>query len=249
MEPAAFAPFGTRELSMRTFSAFAAVLALAVSAAMPAAAHSIKDKNELDRLMGNKEKFFQSLEKEAPDFTLQDAGGNVVSRADLRGKVAILHFIYAGCPDLCPLHADRIAEIQEMVNQTPMKDHVQFITITTDPKNDTPDVLRAYGPVHGLDPVNWAFLTTTPEQPEDATRLLAEAHGHKFTEAEDGYQVHSVVTHVFDREGRWRANFHGLRFEPTNLVLFINALVNETDKPHGHDEQGLWDRVKGAFTW
>src|SRR3546814_4541970 len=88
---------------------------------------------------------------------------------------------------------------------------------------------------------------TTPDQPEDATRLLAEAQGHKFTETEDGYQVHSVVTHVFDREGRWRANFHGLRFEPTNLVLFMNALVNETDKPHGHDEQGLWDRIRGAF--
>src|SRR3546814_10938118 len=75
--------------------------------------------------------------------------------------------------------------------QTPMKEQVQFITITTDPENDTPDVLRAYGPVHGLDPVNWAFLTTTPDPPEDATRLLAEAHGHKFTETEDGYQVHS----------------------------------------------------------
>src|SRR3546814_12465882 len=81
-------------------------------------------------------------------------------------------------------------------------------------------------------------LFRSPGQPEDATRLPAEAHGHKFTETEDGYQVHSVVTHVFDREGRWRANFHGLRFEPTNLVLFMNALVNEADKPHGHDEQG-----------
>src|SRR3546814_15332845 len=79
---------------------------------------------------------------------------------------------------------------------------------------------------------------TTPDQPEDATRLTAEAHGHKFTETEDGYQVHSGFTHVFDREGRWRANFHGLRFEPTNLVLFMNALLHETDKPHGHDEQG-----------
>src|SRR3546814_10196452 len=71
---------------MRTFLAFAAVLALAVSAAMPVAAHSIKDKGELDRLMGDKEKFFQPLDKEAPDFTLQDADGNVVSRADLRGR-------------------------------------------------------------------------------------------------------------------------------------------------------------------
>src|SRR3546814_11592336 len=105
---------------MRTFLAFAAVLALAVSAAMPVAAHSIKDKGELDRLMGDKEKFFQSLDKEAPDFTLQDADGKVVSRADLRGKVAVLPFISAGCPEVCPLPADRLATHQAMGNPTPL---------------------------------------------------------------------------------------------------------------------------------
>lgn len=233
----------------------AAVTALALGALAgaptPTGAHSIKDKSELDRLMGDREEYFQPLDKEAPEFTLQDADGNVISRADLRGKVVVLHFIYAGCPDVCPLHADLIAEIQEMVNGTPMKEHVQFVTITTDPENDTPEVLRDYGPAHGLDPVNWAFLTTTPDQSEDATRRLAEAHGHTFTKTGDGYQVHSVVTHVFDKEGRWRANFHGMRFEPTNLVLFINALVNESNAPadHGHVEQGLWDKLKGLFSW
>src|SRR3546814_19837167 len=99
---------------------------------MPVAAHSIKDKGELDRLMGDKEKFFQSLDKEAPDFPLQDADGKVVSRADLRGKVAVLHFIYAGCPDVCLLHADRIAEIREMVNQTTKKEHVKFVPHKTE---------------------------------------------------------------------------------------------------------------------
>lgn len=234
---------------MRSLLAVISLLALGVFAAtsMPASAHSLKDKGELDRLMGDKEKFFQPFEKEAPSFSLQDADGNAVSRTDLRGKVVVLNFIYAGCPDVCPLHAEKIAEIQEMVNQTPMKDRVQFITITTDPKNDTPAVLRDYGPAHGLDPVNWVFLTTTPDQPEDTTRRLAEAHGHKFTKTEDGYQTHSVVTHIIDRQGQWRANFYGLRFEPTNMVLFINALVNETAAPHGHGEQSLWDKMKGLF--
>lgn len=234
---------------MRSLLAVISLLALGVFAAtsMPASAHSLKDKGELDRLMGDKEKFFQPFEKEAPSFSLQDADGNAVSRTDLRGKVVVLNFIYAGCPDVCPLHAEKIAEIQEMVNQTPMKDRVQFITITTDPKNDTPAVLRDYGPAHGLDPVNWVFLTTTPDQPEDTTRRLAEAHGHKFTKTEDGYQTHSVVTHIIDRQGQWRANFYGLRFEPTNIVLFINALVNETAAPHGHGEQSLWDKMKGLF--
>src|SRR3546814_15210714 len=76
--------------------------------------------------------------------------------------------------------------MQAMVNQTPMNDQVQFITITTDPANDTPDVLREYGLAHGLDPVNWAFLTTAPDQPEDATRRLAEAYGHRFDKTEGG---------------------------------------------------------------
>ena len=67
-----------------------------------------------------------------------------------------------------------------------------------------------------------------------ATRELVERFGHKFTEVEGGYQVHSLVTHVIDREGRWRANFHGLKFQPVNLVLFINALTNDTHSGEPH---------------
>ena len=121
-----------------------------------------------------------------------------------------------------------------MINQTPMKEHVQFISVTTDPKNDTAEVMRGYGPVHGIAPVNWVFLTGGPGKPEDTTRMLAERYGHKFTKTDDGYQLHGVVTHVIARESRWRANFHSLYFEPTNLVLFINALVNDGHEAREH---------------
>jgi len=214
---------------------------LLVSLSAAAWAHSLKD---LETLLGDKEKYFQSLDKAAPDFALEDADGKPVRRSDLRGKVIVVHFIYAGCPDVCPLHADRIAEIQSMVNQTPMKEQVQLVTITTDPKNDTPDVLRAYGEQHRLDPTNWTFLTTGAGQPEDTTRKLAEQFGHKFMKQDGGYQVHGIVTHVIDKEGRWRANFHGLKFEPTNLVVFINALANDAQTSHGHERKSSWDAIK-----
>jgi protein SCO1/2 len=214
---------------------------LLLSLPVTAWSHSLKD---LETLLGDKEKYFQSVDKAAPDFALQDADGKPVQLSDLRGKVVVLHFIYARCPDICPLHADRIAEIQSMVNQTPMKEQVQFVTITTDPKNDTPDILHVYGEQHRLDPANWVFLTTRAEQPEDATRNLAEQFGHKFMKEDGGYQVHGIVTHVIDKEGHWRANFHGLRFEPTNLVVFINTLVNDAHKAHGHERQNTWGRIK-----
>lgn len=220
----------------------ACAFAFALIANPVAFAHSVKD---LEAMLGDKEKFFEPVDKEAPGFTLRTADGRPLSLDDLRGKVVVLHFIYASCPDVCPLHAEKIAEIQQMVNQTPMKDVVEFVTITTDPANDTTDVMRDYGAAHGLAPVNWTFLTTTLDQPEDTTRQLAQSYGHKFQKSEEGYQTHGVVTHVIDRDGHWRGNFHGLRFGPTNLVMFINALTNADTAPHDHSERNWWDTIKG----
>jgi|SRR6185437_7584981 len=220
------------------------ILGLSVVVVAPvASAHSLKD---LETSLGSREQYFQPIDKAAPDFTLWNAAGQAVSLANFRGKVVVLHFIYTNCPDVCPLHAERIAEIQAMINQTPMKSQVEFITITTDPSRDRGEVLSDYGRAHGLDPVNWVFLTTKPDQPEDLTRKLAQQFGHRFDKTEDGYQTHGIVTHVIDKEGRWRANFHGLKFESSNLVIFVNALVNDFEK-HPHPQPSLWDRVKGWF--
>jgi protein SCO1/2 len=219
-------------------------LFLADISASPAAAHSPED---VEAMLNAKEKYFQPLDKPAPEFTLRDADGAAVRLADFLGKVVVMHFIYASCPDVCPLHAERIAEVQAMINQTPMKERVQFISVTTDPSKDTAAVLRAYGPAHGLDPVNWMFLTTTAEQPEEATRQLAQAYGHKFDKTPDGYQMHGIVTHVIDRDGRWRANFHGLKFEPVNLVLFVNALVNDVHPEQDHHDESFWDKLRNLF--
>lgn len=66
-----------------------------------------------------------------------------------------------------------------------MKDRVQFISVSTDPEHNVPEVLRGFGPVHGLSDSNWVLLTTTADQSADATRQLVQAYGHKFTRAGD----------------------------------------------------------------
>ena len=213
-----------------------------------AEAHSL---DEVDAMLQGDEKYFQTIDKPAPDFTLRTADGREVRLADLRGKVVVLNFIYTSCPDVCPLHAEKIAAIQAMVNATPMKDRVVFVSITTDPSRDTPEVLSGYGPAHGLDPANWLFLTTVEGQPEGTTRELAKSFGHTFTKSEDGIQTHGIVTHVIDEEGRWRANFHGLKFEPINLVTFVNALTNNVERPHhereSDQERGWLTKLKNLF--
>ena len=204
-----------------------ALIGIPLAAAIPAAAQSL---NDVENQLYKKEQFFQPVNTPAPEFALQDADGQRWDLDGLKGKVVVLNFIYASCKDVCPLQTDLISHIQEAVNQTPLRDRVQFISITTDPARDTPDVLKAYGPIHGLDPTNWVFLTIGQGEPEDVTRQLAERYGLKFTRTQDGEFVHGVVTSVIDRDGVLRAKFHGLAFDPTNLVSFIAFLANYVHK-------------------
>ena len=146
--------------------------ALAVVLAPAALAHSLE---ELESELGDRETYFQPIGKEAPSFALEDAEGRALGLQDFHGKVVVLHFVYTSCPDVCPLHAERIAEVQEMVNRTPMRELVQFLTVTTDPEHDAPELMQDYGPAHGLDPANWMFLTSGPDWPEDTIRKLAGA--------------------------------------------------------------------------
>jgi protein SCO1/2 len=230
--------------ALRLAIAMTAAIAATVPLSLPARSHSL---NDFEQQLQDKEKYFQPVDVGAPDFALQDADGRVFHMTDFRGKVAVLHFIYTNCPDVCPLHAEKIAEIQSMINRTPMKGQVEFVTITTDPKRDTGAVLRDYGKAHGLDPANWVFLTTTPGEPEDTTRKLAQAYGLRFTQTEDGAQMHGVVTQIIDREGHLRARFHGLKFQSVSLVLLVNALVNDV---HPHEEQSrrsFWDWLRDLF--
>ena len=198
-------------------------LALAVVGGMPAWAHSLK---YLEDKLLKREAYLEVVDRVAPGFTLEDPDGKPVSLSDFRGKVVVLWFIYAGCPDFCPLQSEAIARIQEEVNKSSMRELVQFVSVTTDPVKDTPEILKAYGPARGLDPVNWVFLTSGPDKPT-TTRELAEQYGLKFSVVSDEYQVHGVVTHLIDKSGTLRARYHGLKFNQANVILHLNALAND----------------------
>jgi protein SCO1/2 len=230
---------------MRSIS-FAVVAVLLTAIAAPGLAHS---PGELESRLTAEERYMAVEQTPFPDFVLEDAGGRRVDRRDFLGKVMVLNFIYTKCPDECPLHSELIAEIQAGVNRTPMKDLVAFVSITTDPENDTPEVLTAYGPVHGLDGANWVFLTS--KEP-GATRKLAAGLRQKFTARDGGIFQHATVTYLIDAKGRLRARYFGLKFDPVNLIVHINGLLHgdhhEDRNKGGPEAPSLWERFMGLFT-
>lgn len=230
---------------MRPLTRRSALAALAATLATPAFANHPGE--NLGARMLEMEDYFQIIDTPAaPAFELQDAEGNLVRLSDFGDKVVVLNFIYASCPDVCPLHSAKIAAIQASINDGPMKDRVQFVSVTTDPVNDTPEVLRDYGELHGLDPVNWVLLTKAADQPDDATGLLAQDYGLEFTmTADSDMMMHGAVTHVIDIGGRFPGKFHGTNFRNVNLILYVSELINNAQ--HRRRERSWWDRLTGVF--
>lgn len=216
------------------------IVGACVAAGLATSASADHPGEKIDGWMSEQEKYFQVIdERAAPAFELEDSDGRAIRLSDFDDKVVVLHFVYANCPDICPLHTNKIAELQRMVNTAGMAEQVQFISITTDPKNDNAEVLASYGSRHGLDRSNWMMLTKLSDSPYDSTRRLALDYGLKFTMTADSeMQMHAAVVHVIDR-GRFAAKFHGMDFHNTNAVLYINALVY--NEPHA-PESGSWWR-------
>jgi cytochrome oxidase Cu insertion factor (SCO1/SenC/PrrC family) len=94
-------------------------------------------------------------------------------------KIVAINFVYTGCPDLCSLGTARMAELKEHLGDRLGKD-IFFISITIDPENDTPNVLKTYAEAFGVED-GWFFLTGDPAELDEIGHKLGE-RSRKLTE-------------------------------------------------------------------
>ncbi|GGA87821.1 SCO family protein [Ornithinibacillus halotolerans] len=97
---------------------------------------------------------------EIQDFTYTNQDGEQVSKSDFEGKFWIADFIYTTCETECPQMTYSKQKIERALHEEGIKD-VEFVSFSIDPDNDTPEVLKEYGEVRGIDfeEGNWTFLT------------------------------------------------------------------------------------------
>lgn len=76
----------------------------------------------------------------------------------LEGRVVLLNVIYTECPDACPLITQKIRQVREAIDE-PIKGRIHFISISSDPENDSPQALRAFIQKQKAEDPNWIFLT------------------------------------------------------------------------------------------
>jgi protein SCO1/2 len=86
--------------------------------------------------------------RQAPAITLRNYRGERVTLAQYRGKVVLVTFLYAHCPDVCPLIAANLRVALKMLGARAGK--AQLIAVSVDPKGDTPATVRHFLTAHRL---------------------------------------------------------------------------------------------------
>ena len=79
---------------------------------------------------------------------------------DFAGQALVVGYIYTQCPDICPMVT---ANMKQLHDRLEAPSDVAFITVTFDPRRDTPERLRAYREAYGLGDTDWQFLTGSPD--------------------------------------------------------------------------------------
>jgi protein SCO1 len=136
----------------------------------------------------------------AKDFALPDTDGKQRTLADFKGKVVIVFFGFAQCPDVCPVTLAEIADVKKQLGADGSK--VQGVFITVDPERDTPPVLAAYVKSFGND---FVALRGTEEQTQATAKAFKVFYAKAPGQTPGSYNIdHTAGAYVFDTQGRVR---------------------------------------------
>ena len=158
-----------------------------------------------------------------PNFQLVNQDGKSTSFKDYRGKVVIVSFLFTQCPDpsKCPMLSAKLSKLQEFIGQMDdVRSRVQLVSITLDPKHDTPEVLKAYAQGHQA--ANWTFLTG----PNGEILKVAGLFGEIYYD-DKGTIVHNTRTSLIDPQQRLRRVFTDNDWKMSEMAGTIRQLLED----------------------
>ncbi|MFM2274389.1 MAG: hypothetical protein RL211_261 [Pseudomonadota bacterium] len=168
---------------------------------------------------------FKSIDVTGASFAqglkLKDHHGNVRRMQDFKGKIAVVFFGFAQCPDVCPTSMTTMTEVKRLLGAK--GDLLQVLFITVDPERDTQALLKEY-----MRSFDSSFVALRPEPDElqgvadDFKIYYKKVPGPTLT----SYTMdHSAGKYIFDTEGRVRL-FSAYATDAATIASDIQVLLS-----------------------
>jgi protein SCO1/2 len=166
-----------------------------------------------------------------PNFQFRNQSDREISLKQFRGKVVALTFIYTRCASsqFCPLMSRNFARLDQLLAADPkLYAKTHLLSISFDPKYDTPAVLRSYGGAYTGRYTketfrHWDFAA--PSQAELASVLQWFDVG--VTSSKGKVVAHSVSTAVIGPDGKIRAWYPTNTWTPQQALRDIQQILTK----------------------
>lgn len=154
----------------------------------------------------------------APQFELMNQDNKMISNKNYDGKVYVLEFFFANCPTICPIMNQNM-----LVLQKEFYGNLKFgiASITIDPNNDTPEVLKEHMEELGVKLPFWNMLTGDSKYIFDLSKKFNLYAGQN--EDSPGGFEHSGLFALIDKDGNIRCR----KDEFGNPILYYDGTSDE----------------------
>jgi cytochrome oxidase Cu insertion factor (SCO1/SenC/PrrC family) len=144
----------------------------------------------------------------------------------LRGKVVVIHVFFASCKNTCPLMMSTFQKLQDHLGDRLGRD-VSLLSLTVDPANDTPEVLKDYAARVGARP-GWHLLTG----PGANVRLALAKLGQLVEEREQHSNIFIIGN---ESTGLWK-KVRGL--DPAEpIIALMDGVIADGGRPVPEGDQ------------
>lgn len=157
------------------------------------------------------------------NFSLINQDGAPVSLSNLKGKIWAADLIFTTCSGICPMMTKHMQKLHEQFNAYP---DVRLVSISVNPENDTPEVMKAYAAKQKAKGERWMFLTGSRDEIQ---KLAVESF--KMGDIKD-IVFHSSLFVLVDKKGNIRGYYDGTDKERmARLVSDVPLLRKEIQLP------------------
>jgi protein SCO1/2 len=178
------------------------------------------------QILGNARSFRGSAIEPSPpavDFELAEGDGTLFRMSEQQGKVVLVFFGYANCPDFCPATMAKYKQISERLASD--AENVRFVFVTVDPERDTPEIIANY--TNNFSPDFIGLSGSMEELQQVWTDYWVFREAQVVEDSELGYLVaHTTRIYVIDKEGLLRMTFP-FEMEAADMAHDVSLLLNE----------------------
>lgn len=189
-------------------------------------------KGEVPDVLSAGDAIFKRLFKKGdnlPDEALVNQDGRRVRFSTYEGKALALTFIYTRCPlpEFCIRMSDHFAKLQTSLKKDRSLDGKwHLLTISFDPRFDTPKVMKDYGKTYGADFSTWDFLTD-PDTSGRAIMRIADGLELTVEDDEGGLIAHNLRTVLIDQRGKLVKVIKGNEWTHEEVAAEMREMISQ----------------------